>query len=73
MGTSGKLLLWIAVSGAASCAREKVMAIRSPGRDGKFSYGPYRTGNFTSEDYDEDIVWVIGYFVRWPEGLNTRR
>lgn len=51
----------------------KVMAIRSPGRDGRFSSGPYRTGSFTPEEYDQDIVWVDGYFVRWPEGTSTRR
>lgn len=25
---------------------------------------------FLSTDYDQDIVWADGYFVRWPEGLN---
>jgi hypothetical protein len=45
----------------------QVMAIRSPGRDGTFSSGPYRVEGFTPEDYDEDIVWVDGFFVRWPE------
>ncbi len=50
----------------------KMMAIRSPGRDGRFSRGPYKAGSFTPEDYDQDIVWVNGYFLRWPEGLNSR-
>ncbi|HEX6901644.1 MAG TPA: carboxypeptidase-like regulatory domain-containing protein [Thermoanaerobaculia bacterium] len=50
----------------------KVMAIRSPGRDGRYSRGPYKAGSFTPEDYDQDIVWVNGYFLRWPEGLNSR-
>lgn len=50
----------------------RVMAIRSPGRDGRFSSGPYRVGSFTPESYDEDIVWADGYFVRWPEATSSR-
>jgi hypothetical protein len=45
----------------------KVMAIRSPGRDGKFSPGLYSTSEFSPGDYDQDIVWADGFFVRWPE------
>ncbi|MCP4661834.1 MAG: hypothetical protein GY856_41050 [bacterium] len=46
----------------------RVFRIRSPGRDGIFeaeSYGEPEP--FTPTDYDRDIVWVDGYFVRWPE------
>lgn len=46
---------------------QKVIAIRSPGRDGQFSSGPYAIGNFEPTDYDQDIVWSDGFFVRWPQ------
>lgn len=49
----------------------RVMAIRSPGRDGKFSPGVYSTSEFSPEDYNQDIVWADGYFVRWPENENN--
>jgi len=45
----------------------QVMAIRSPGRDGKFSALDYAVGAFEPNDLDEDIVWVDGFFVRWPQ------
>lgn len=45
----------------------QVMGIRSPGRDGRFSAASYSVGPFDPEDYDEDIVWADGYFVRWPQ------
>lgn len=28
-------------------------------------------GPFITTDYDSDIVWADGYFVRWPEGATT--
>jgi hypothetical protein len=43
-----------------------VLAIRSPGRDGLYGAGPHLVGGFDSTDFDEDIVWADGYFVRWP-------
>ncbi len=46
---------------------QKVIAIRSPGRDGKFSSSPYAIGHFEPSDYDQDIVWADGFFVRWPQ------
>ena len=49
---------------------EKVFCVRSPGRDGRFSGLLYSAGPFDSESFDEDIVWVDGYFVRWPEEMN---
>ncbi len=52
-------------------AAHTVLAVRSPGRDGKFSPDPYQTGPFPPSDVDQDIVWVNGYFVRWPERKGT--
>ncbi len=50
---------------------EKVMSIRSPGRDGAFSGTVYTVKTFGSERFDEDIVWADGYFIRWPEKPGT--
>lgn len=46
---------------------EKVISIRSPGRDGELSGDVYTIGSFNPADYDQDIVWADGYFQRWPE------
>ena len=46
---------------------QQVMAIRSPGRDGRFSSDAYTVGSFDPESSDEDIVWADGFFVRWPQ------
>ena len=46
---------------------QRVMGIRSPGRDGHFSDTAYTVESFAPESYDEDIVWADGFFVRWPQ------
>lgn len=46
---------------------EKVMGIRSPGRDGRFDGSSYTVTSFDPESLDEDIVWADGFFVRWPQ------
>jgi type II secretion system protein G len=45
----------------------QVMAIASPGRNGEFEAGPYVAGGFDPTDYERDIVWADGFFVRWPQ------
>lgn len=42
------------------------MAIRSPGRDGAFDGLEYPIESFTQTDYDRDIVWADGFFIRYP-------
>lgn len=50
-----------------------VIIICSSGRGGDFLQGPSCNGGtwtvapFIATDYDQDIVWADGYFVRWPE------
>lgn len=44
-----------------------VMGIRSPGRDGRFSADSYTITSFDPSEFDEDIVWADGFFVRWPQ------
>ena len=43
-----------------------VMAIGSGGRDLSFDGGLYSAGGFTANDYDEDMLWADGFWVRWP-------
>lgn len=45
----------------------QVMGLRSAGRDGKFSGDVYEIGSFSPADADQDIPWMDGFFVRWPE------
>jgi len=48
---------------------QQVMAIRSPGRDGVDDSATYTVTAFDHTDYDRDIVWADGFFVRWPQKL----
>ncbi len=45
----------------------QVMAIRSPGRDGLAEGTMYSVTSFDPTDYDKDVVWADGFFVRWPQ------
>jgi hypothetical protein len=44
-----------------------MMGVRSPGKDGGFSGTSYQVGGFPPADKDQDIVWIDGYFARWPD------
>ena len=50
-----------------------VMALRSAGRDGKFSDTHYEVKAFEPTDFDQDIPWMDGYFVRWPQKPESGR
>lgn len=52
-------------------AQIAVFAIRSRGRDGSFSGDTYSTTAFDPTDYNQDIVWADGFFVRWPQKLTN--
>lgn len=52
---------------------EHIMALRSAGRDGRFSGDSYGIGGFPKDRYDEDIAWIDGYFVRWPTANQANR
>lgn len=45
----------------------RMMGVRSAGRDGQFAGNVYEVGAFSPPEYDQDVVWVDGYFMRWPE------
>jgi prepilin-type N-terminal cleavage/methylation domain-containing protein len=49
----------------------QVMLIGSGGRDRSTVAGTYTVGAFDPTDYDEDIVWADGFFVRWPQKTTT--
>jgi hypothetical protein len=44
-----------------------VISIRSPGRKGYYAGDVYKIEGFDPTDFDQDIVWVDGAFVRWPK------
>lgn len=48
-----------------------VMLIASGGRDGGTPVGPYTVEAFDPTDYDQDIIWADGFFVRWPQKTTT--
>ena len=62
---------YLAVGSAASALR--VMAVRSGGADGQFQGTKYPVTSFTPTDYDQDIVWADGFFIRWPAGIRQAR
>ena len=47
-----------------------VMLICSKGRDLTGCSGTYTSGAFDPTDYDQDILWADGFFVRWPQKTN---
>lgn len=47
--------------------RTVLVGIRSAGRDRVFETDVYTIGPFDPDDFDQDIVWVDGNFVRWPQ------
>ncbi|MDP9120387.1 MAG: prepilin-type N-terminal cleavage/methylation domain-containing protein [Acidobacteriota bacterium] len=46
---------------------KQVMAIRSLGRNKVAEGTSYTVTSFDPTNYDSDIVWADGFFVRWPQ------
>ena len=44
-----------------------VLLIRSAGKDGVYAGASYRFGTFDVKNFDDDIVWADGFFVREPK------
>ncbi|MEM1179487.1 MAG: M56 family metallopeptidase [Acidobacteriota bacterium] len=42
------------------------IGVRSAGSDGQFA-DQYEIGGFPKAEGEQDVVWINGYFVRWPE------
>jgi prepilin-type N-terminal cleavage/methylation domain-containing protein len=57
---------------ASELTRASAISIYSASRDKSYTNGTPGTDmviyGFLSTDYDQDIVWADGYFVRWPAG-----
>ena len=51
-------------------AVQEIMLTRSYGRDATASGTTYTPGAFDPTDYDQDIVWADGFFVRWPQKMS---
>lgn len=56
----------------ANLTSSAVMMSCSPGRNGALLQGTtcdqdWEVAPFVSTDYDQDIIWADGYFVRWPK------
>lgn len=45
----------------------RLFLITSGGRDGTLEGGQYSVGAFDPTDYDQDIIWGDGLFLRWPQ------
>ncbi len=50
----------------------QVLAVRSSGNEGANSGDTYTIGPFIATQYDEDIVWADGFFVRFPAGVKVQ-
>ena len=48
-------------------SRSRAFAIRSGGRDKTMAGEIYTARPFDPTDYNQDIVWADGFFVRWPQ------
>ncbi len=54
----------------ANVLAQTVLAVRSKGRDNATTADKYTVAGFDPTDYDQDIVWADGFFVRWPQKTN---
>ncbi len=52
-------------------SQKKIMLTRSYGQKGAADGGSYTAGAFEPTDYEQDIVWADGFFVRWPQKVST--
>ena len=46
---------------------ERLFLITSGARDATLDGGEYTIGSFDPTDYDQDIIWADGLFLRWPQ------
>lgn len=46
---------------------EQQYGVRSAGSDGRYGTDRYEVGGFPDTSLDADLVWMDGYFIRWPE------
>ena len=46
---------------------QRLFLIASGGSDRSIPSGVYSVGSFDPTDYEEDIIWADGFFLRWPQ------
>ena len=63
-GWKDAYLYWLRTSNFTG---QRIMAICSKGRDNSGCSGSYTAAGFDPTDYDQDIIWADGFFVRWPQ------
>ncbi len=66
----------------SNLGHNNVMMVCSPGRNGTYGENPtsvaaccgggviWTAGGFIATDYDQDLVWADGQFIRYPSGVN---
>ena len=52
-------------------SQKKIMMTRSRGQKGSADSATYTSGAFEPTDYEQDIIWADGFFVRWPQKVST--
>ena len=50
---------------------KNIMASRSCGQKGDCDQDTGTSGGFDPTDYEQDIIWADGFFVRWPQKVST--
>ncbi len=59
---------------SASLVAANVLIVCSGGADGTLTGGcakSHEVGAFVATDFDQDMIWADGYFVRWPSSVGT--
>ena len=51
-------------------SQKKIMLTRSYGQKSSADGSTYTAGAFEPTDYEQDIVWADGFFVRWPQKVS---
>ena len=52
-------------------SQKKILLTRSYGQQAAADTDTYTAGAFDPTDYEQDIVWADGFFVRWPQKVST--
>lgn len=52
---------------------ERIMAVRSAGSDGRFEGDSYKIAAFPEAETASDLVWMDGYFSRWPKPHGAKK
>lgn len=62
----------LAPRGCTSRLSSQIIAIVSLVKDGGVTNaGPVIMGPFVPTQYNQDIIWADGFFIRWPGGADT--